>query len=72
MKKAILILTILAVVLSVFFLSARSNNNQNSSIKDTLNVSVSVEPVSIDPAKCLTMDACSILTNLFEGLVNFD
>ena len=72
MKKTISILTL---ILSVFSLSACSYNNQKnqkSSIKDTLNVSVSVEPGSIDPAKCLTMDACSILTNLFEGLVNFD
>ena len=73
MKK---IISIVVLVLSVFSLSACSFNsnqkNQKSSIKDTLNVSVSIEPVSIDPAKCLSMDACSMLTNLFEGLVNFD
>jgi oligopeptide transport system substrate-binding protein len=75
MKKTI---SILVLMLSVFSLSACSNDNKNSnhdvksSIKDTLNVSVSIEPTSIDPAKCLTMDACSILTDLFEGLVNFD
>ncbi|MCK9329816.1 MAG: peptide ABC transporter substrate-binding protein [Candidatus Cloacimonetes bacterium] len=72
MKKAILIPVI---ILAMFFLSGCSYNkqkNQEPLTKNTLNVSVSVEPVSIDPAKCLSMDACSVLTNLFEGLVNFD
>jgi len=73
MKKIILISISILMVLS---LSSCSQGNQKvskkDSLKDTLNVSVSDEPVSIDPAKCLTMDACSILTNLFEGLVNFD
>jgi oligopeptide transport system substrate-binding protein len=74
MKKTI---SFLMLVLSLLSLSACSFDNKNSNntkqpVKDTLNVSVSVEPVSIDPAKCLSMDACSILTNLFEGLVNFD
>lgn len=49
-----------------------NNNIQTTDVNISPKIVLGSEPSSIDPAKSLTIDVRSYLSNLFEGLVNID
>lgn len=66
--KYILIIFIVIIVISFSWFKKNKYIKNN----DIINVALGSEPDSLDPAKSLTIDNRSYLSNLFEGLVNIN
>ncbi len=64
-----IILFILLIVGCCYLIN---KNKQMVDVNITPRIVLGSEPASIDPAKSLTIDIRSYLSNLFEGLVNID
>ena len=59
-------------VLVIMYCFSFNKNNYLTDVNVLPKIVLGTEPSSIDPAKSLTIDVRSYLSNLFEGLVNID
>jgi len=71
MKKALSLILMTSLLVSIM-VSLSSCQNRDGSTNDTLNVSVTDEPVTLDPAFNLPGQVHSLISHVFEGLINID
>ncbi len=72
-KKIVLIMLLATIVVSSIFSGGKSEkNSQTQEIKDTVRLSISSEPDSLNPWISAASDTSAIMDNVFEGLMGFD